>query len=442
MTRQRTIRTEVSFTGVGLHTAHRARVRFRPAAPDTGLVFRRVDLPGCPEVKADVASLLPEEKRVRRTSIGTGAVEIHTIEHVLATVLGLEIDNLLVEMDNDEFPGADGSSRELAALLSGAGLVEQDRPRRRHELKEAVFAGSGDSQVVALPDKQFRVSYTLDYPPPLNTQFASFVISPETFLAEIAPARTFCLQDEVDSLVAAGLGKGSSYENTIVVGPAGVVGNTLRFENEMVRHKILDLMGDLGFLGVSPGMHVIAIRSGHNLNVRLVSRLVDQARREAAAAVIPPAEEFDYEMESMEAEDILKVIPHRPPFLFVDRILDIRDDRFIAGLKNVSIAEPYFAGHFPGHPVMPGVLLVEAMAQVAGVLMLRKKENRNKIAYFAAIDNVRFRNAVLPGDQLRIEVELLRIRRRIGQARARVISGKRLAAQADLMFALVDRQAG
>jgi len=244
----------------------------------------------------------------------------------------------------------------------------------------------------------------------------------------------------VDALLKTGLGKGSNYNNTLVIDQAGVVNNKLRFTNEMVRHKVLDLLGDLGLLGSVPQAHIIAIRSGHVLNVKLVSRMVEVGRRETAAAVIPPDEPVDVHKQVLEAEDILKIIPHRPPFFFVDRILSIEEDRGIVGLKVVSINEPYFAGHFPGHPVMPGVILIETMAQVAGVLMLRKPENRHKVAYFAAIDNARFRQAVLPGDQLRLEIEVVKLRSKVGQVHARaLVNNGKLAAEADLMFALVER---
>ena len=439
MAQQTTIKKEISLKGKGLHTAHEAKVTFKPAPKDTGLIFVRTDLPGRPQVKAEIANLLPEERRSRRTSVGSGPAEIHTIEHILATVLGLDIDNLLIEIDNDEFPGEDGSSKNLAELLLKAGLEEQQSQRHVFLLKEPVFVSNNGSQVIALPAPEFKVSYTLDYPAPLNSQFASFPINRDTFLHEIAPARTFCLQGEVDALVKSGLGKGSNYDNTIVIGEKGAVNNTLRFENEMVRHKILDLLGDIGLLGVKPQMHVVAIRSGHNLNVRLVNKLIDISRREIAAGVISPEAEAVSGKKFLEAEDILKIIPHRYPFLFVDRILKIENDNTIVGLKNVSIAEPYFAGHFPDHPVMPGVVVIETMAQVAACLMLRKKENRNKVAYFAAIDNAKFRNAVLPGDQLLIKVKLVKFRTRIGQVHAKALVNGRVAAEADLMFALLER---
>ena len=439
MAQQTTIKNAISLKGRGLHTAHEASVIFKPAPDDAGLVFVRTDLPGHPKIKAEIANLLPEEKRSRRTSVGSGPAEIHTIEHILATVLGLGIDNLLIEIDNDEFPGEDGSSKNLAELLLKASLEEQPTQQRLFVLKEPVFVSNNGSQVIALPAPEFKVSYTLDYPAPLNSQFASFAINRDTFLGEIAPARTFCLQEEVDALVKSGLGKGSNYDNTIVIGEQGAINNTLRFENEMVRHKILDLLGDISLLGVKPQMHIVAVRSGHNLNVRLVNKLIDINRRETAAGVISPEAEAVSDKEFLEAEDILKIIPHRHPFLFVDRILKIEDDNAIVGLKNVSITEPYFAGHFPDHPVMPGVVLIETMAQVAACLMLRKKENRNKVAYFAAIDNARFRNAVLPGDQLLIKVELIKFRTRIGQVHAKASVNGRVAAEADLMFALLER---
>ena len=435
---QRTIKKEVSFSGIGLHIGEKANVVFKPAEPNTGILFRRVDLPHSPPVKANIANLLSDEKRPRRTSIGKDGAEIHTIEHILSAIFGLGIDNLIIEIDNREFPGADGSSAPFVALFDQAGYLTQSVPKNYFYVQEPICIYKNDVSLIALPAEKFGVSYTLDYKksffPP---QHLSFSITRDVFEREIASARTFCLEEEVKKLREMGLGKGSNYENTVVIGENGVIDNHLRFENEPARHKILDLIGDLALLGLPIKGNIIATKSGHSTNIKLVKSMQEILKRRKSSGIGSPSW-TEIKKPVLGRKDILSILPHRPPFLFVDKIVEWEEDKMAVGIKEVNLNEFYFKGHFPGHPIMPGVLIVEAMAQTAGVLMLKKKENRGKLAYFMAINNVKFRKAVIPGDTLRMEVEVIKLRKRVGQVHTRALVENKLAAEADLMFALVN----
>ncbi|MCK4243992.1 MAG: bifunctional UDP-3-O-[3-hydroxymyristoyl] N-acetylglucosamine deacetylase/3-hydroxyacyl-ACP dehydratase [Candidatus Omnitrophica bacterium] len=435
---QRTIKKEISFSGVGLHTGKKAHILFKPAEPNTGILFRRIDLASQPLIKADILHLLSEEKRPRRTSIAENGVEIHTIEHILSAILGLGIDNLVIEIDNNEFPGGDGSSTPFTTLFNQAGYITSSVPKNCFHVREPFFICEDEVSLIALPAAEFKVSYTLDYKRSfLPPQYASFSITKEVFEKEIALARTFCLEEEVEKLQQMGLGKGSNYENTVVIGENGIIDNRLRIEDEPVRHKILDLIGDLALLGLSIKGHIIAIKSGHSINVKLVKRMKEQVERGKSSGVGSPAW-VEIKKSRLEKKEILSILPHRPPFLFVDKIIELEEDKRAVGIKEINPDEFYFKGHFPEHPVMPGVLIIEAMAQVAGVLMLKKTENRGKLAYFMAINNVKFRKAVMPGDTLRMEVEVIKLKKRVGQVHTKALVDNKIAAEADLMFALVN----
>ncbi|MFH1459799.1 MAG: bifunctional UDP-3-O-[3-hydroxymyristoyl] N-acetylglucosamine deacetylase/3-hydroxyacyl-ACP dehydratase [Candidatus Omnitrophota bacterium] len=433
---QRTIIKTVALRGVGLHTGQKVNVKFKPCPADHGIEFIRVDLEGKPCVRAHMSNLI---ERPRRTSIGIQNVEIHTIEHVLAALVGLGIDNIIIELDAEELPGLDGSALPFYEILKSAGIKEQSAQRSYFQPKEPLYMEEGDSSLMILPANDFRVSYTMSYPHPmLKAQYASFEFTPEIFEKEIAPSRTFCLQQEAEDLTKQGLGKGANYENTVVVGKDGIVNNTLRFEDEYVRHKICDLIGDLYLLGHPVKGHVIGIKSGHPLNIKLLKKIKHLHDRQTKAGVEATGENFDSEP-PFNINDIQKILPHRYPFLLVDKILELKEDAFVVGIKNVSINEHFFQGHFPGRPVMPGVLIVEAMAQVAGVLILSKRGNLGKRAYFMSIDKVKFRRMVLPGDQLKIEVSVLKLKSRTGQIFARATVADKPVAEATLMFSLGDQ---
>ncbi len=436
--RQRTILKPARVEGVGLHTGRSVKVEFKPAPPDSGITFLRTDLAGSRPVTASVPTILDVTRRPRRTSVGNGAVEVHTIEHLMASCVGSAVDNLLVEISGEEVPGMDGSAHPFVEIFKRVGYQEQAAPRRVISVREPVWLEEGPAAVAVFPSDSFRISYTLSYPVPnLPAQFFDGEVTPGFFEKEVAPSRTFCLAQEVEQLRRGGLGKGANYENTVVVEASGrVVNNRLRYPDEFVRHKVLDLIGDLYLLGGPLQAHVVAIRSGHALNLRLIQRLRQVLERGKESGI--QAQHVEPEAVQLDAQAIQRILPHRYPFLLVDKVVEIVPDKRAVGVKNVTVNEPFFAGHFPKRPVMPGVLIIEALAQLSGLLLLNKPENLGKYAYFVALDHAKFRRTVLPGDTLVLEAQILRLRAKTGQMRTRAFVDGKLAAEADLMFALLE----
>ncbi|MCM8782535.1 MAG: UDP-3-O-acyl-N-acetylglucosamine deacetylase, partial [Candidatus Omnitrophica bacterium] len=411
MENQKTIKSEIEIEGVGLNTGKKVRVKFKPSPPNSGINFVRVDLNNKPIINAELANVVPMSKSPHHTSLSSSDVWIQTVEHMLATCSGRGIDNVLIAIDGDELPAMDGSSFPFVEALKKVGVVEQEVQKRYFLIREPLWVENGSSYIVVLPSNEFRISYTLDYDNSfIKSEYLNLNITPSIFEKEIAPARTFCLQKEVDSLLSMGLGKGANYENTLVVSESGVIKNKLRFQDEFVRHKILDLLGDLYLLNFAIKGHIIAVRSGHALNIKLIQKIKSKRERWLEGS-IRPVEEIKVSGGELDVNVIKRILPHRYPFLFVDRII-MMDSMHIIGVKNITGNEEFFVGHFPGRPIMPGVLIVETMAQVAGVLMLSKDENYGKLAYFIGIDNVRFRKTVVPGDQLVIEVEVITFKSR------------------------------
>ncbi len=434
---QKTIAREVTLKGIGLHTGNSVEVKFKPAPASSGINFVRTDLPARPRILAHASNIVDIVRSPRRTSIGQNDVEIHTIEHIMATLAGLAIDNIEVEINGDEVPGLDGGATAFTEILRQARIVEQDAPRRYFRIREPLWIEDNGASLTILPANSCRISYTLSYEHPLlKAQFLDILVNAEVFEKEIAPSRTFCLEHEVDSLRKQGLGKGANYDNTLVVGKNGIIDNKLRFEDEFVRHKVLDLIGDLYLLGLPLKGHVIALKSGHPLNIKLLHKIVQQKERYQLAGI--RAEYTSISGTQLDASMIMRVLPHRYPFLLVDRILEIEEGKRAVGIKNVTINDNFFSGHFPGRPVMPGVLILEAMAQVAGVLMLSQKEHRGKLAYFMAIDKVKFRKTVVPGDQLRLEVKVIKLKSRTGQVHTEAKVEGKVVAEANLMFSLIE----
>ncbi len=435
--KQRTIAKEFSLSGVGLHTGHAVRVTCKPAAENSGIRFKRVDLPGQPTYQANIGSVLIDTAVPRCTTIGQGSAVIHTIEHFMSVLSGLGIDNLSVELDSNELPGLDGSGQGFLKAIKEAGIKEQPEPRKVYAVREPVGVELNGSSIFISPAEDFRVSYTLDYQhPKLRSQFFSALIDPATFEREIAPCRTFCLEKEAEELKKMGIGKGATYENTLVVGDDGVKSNTLRFPDEFVRHKVLDLIGDLYLLGVPLRGHIFAVKSGHTLNISLLKRIHQQRMRyehRPYIPVYPPAG-----LREIDIEQIMRILPHRYPFLLVDRVIELEQGKKAVGIKNVTINDNFFQGHFPSRPVMPGVLIIEAMAQTAGVVILTNRQHHGKVAFFMALDKVKFRRVVAPGDQLLLEVEVLRDRTKTAQVRARALVRDEVAAEAEMMFSFTE----
>lgn len=437
MENQKTIRNEIELSGVGLNTGNKVRMKFKPSPPNSGINFVRTDLDNKPIINAELTNVVDMTKSPHHTSLGSSDIWVQTVEHIMAAFSGMGIDNIVVELDADELPAMDGSSLSFVELIQKAGIVEQEARKRTFIIREPLWIESGESCIAVIPAPELRISYTLNYKNPfIKSEYLSMVVTPEVFKKDVAPARTFCLQKEVDALLSMGLGKGGTYDNTLVVSETGVIKNTMRFEDEFARHKILDLLGDLYLLGFAVKGHIIAVRSGHTLNIKLAQKIKSK-REKWIEGSLRHAGEIKVEGAELDVNVIKRILPHRYPFLLVDKII-MMDATHIIGIKNVSANENFFQGHFPGRPIMPGVLIVEAMAQTAGILMLNKEENFGKLAYFIGIDNVRFRKTVVPGDQLVLEVEVTRVKSRAGQGRGQAKVDGKLVCEADLMFSLVD----
>ncbi len=425
---QTTLRTAVEFSGPGLHSGQEIRARALPAPVGTGVEFRRTDVVDAAPIPANIRFRSAKD---RRTRLQRGQVEVDTVEHLLAACSGLGLDNLSVELSGPELPGMDGSSQPYVELFKNAGLVEQRGTARRFQLDRPVFVREGEATLVALPlDRPgLRLQYIASFDEP-GVQAGSFQVdvTPESFEEQIASARTFCLASEVEALQKAGLGKGATRENTVVLGDSETA---MRMPDEPVRHKLLDLIGDLHLLGAELNAQVIATRSGHALNAELVRQLQDRMQVLETGGLA-------HRESGMDVREVMRMLPHRYPFLLIDRVLEVDGYSRAVAIKNVTINEPFFQGHFPQAPIMPGVLQLEAMAQLAGVVILRKMENTGKLAVLWAIDKVKLRGQVTPGDQIRIEVETIRMKEGLGQIRGTCSVAGKPVSEAVLTFTMVD----
>jgi UDP-3-O-[3-hydroxymyristoyl] N-acetylglucosamine deacetylase/3-hydroxyacyl-[acyl-carrier-protein] dehydratase len=433
--KQTTVKEAKSVKGSALHTGHDVTLTIKPAAANTGYVFKRTDLADEPTVNAHIDNVKQVE---RATTLGEGNVKIHTVEHLLSALRGAGVDNALIEISANEPPIGDGSGKIFADMLEAAGKVELDAPVSEYELPEPIrVTGRDGGYIIAWPSDRFEVSCTNANHLGKHTQFRTW--NPETgnYGKDIALARTFVFYEEVQPLMEKGLIKGGSLENAVVIrGDAILSREPLRYEDEFVRHKILDIIGDLSLFPARLKAHIYAVKPSHALNVELAREIYKQYKHRLAQRA--PAEGMPIGESAMDAADIMKVLPHRFPFLMVDRILGFEGTTKVVGQKAVSMNEPFFPGHFPGHPVMPGVLQVEAMAQVASILLFKNTGVGGKIGYFMSADKVKWRKPVLPGDTLIIEVEMTKFRGKIAKANGVCRVKNDIVSEAELMFGIVD----
>ena len=463
LVQQHTIKRPVSMTGVGLHTGVQTTMTFKPAPENYGIRFRRVDMGGAPEIPADVDHVIDV---ARGTTIGIGDARVHTVEHVLAAFVGLQVDNVIIELDNIEPPIADGSTKPFVDMVLEAGVQEQEAPKDYLIIDQTIEYINEEKgvDIVALPTDDYRVTVLVDYHnPALGSQHTGLFNLEKEFVTEFAPARTFCFLHEVEMLHDQGLIRGGNLDNAIVIvdreltdqdlkklavklgidhslilGQSGILNDKkLHYKNEPARHKLVDLMGDLALIGVPLKAQILAARPGHASNVEFARKVrkLYQQKKLVKKYMYVKKEGIVFDVNAIQ-----KILPHRYPFLLVDKIIDFQLDEKVVGVKNVTLNEPFFQGHFPGQPVMPGVLIIEALAQAGGVLMLNGLENPgNKLVYFMSINNVKFRKPVVPGDQLVLDVRMVSRRSKFIQVRGQAYVDGNLVAEGDFSAAIVDR---
>jgi UDP-3-O-[3-hydroxymyristoyl] N-acetylglucosamine deacetylase/3-hydroxyacyl-[acyl-carrier-protein] dehydratase len=438
--KQRTILREVSLSGNALHTGEAVTLTMKPAPAGHGILFKRMDIAGQPEVKPRVDQITD---LVRATTIQSGHAKIILVEHVLSALYGCGIDNVLVEMTASEPPIMDGSAKPFVNLILEAEPVEQEVERQYFVLDQPVSVTRGGSSIIALPSDSLKISCTSADDRGIHTQHLSLTIDPDTYITQVAAARTFTVYEDIEELIKLGKIKGGSLDNAIVIkGDKIISKDPLRFKDEFVRHKILDIIGDLVLLGLPLKAHIIATRPGHAINAELTKALYarmeeikDGARKKPAAR---PKQVLATET-SLDIRRLLDMLPHRYPFVMLDRVVEFVSADELVAIKNVTYNEPYFSGHYPGNPVMPGVLQIEAMAQAAGVLLLRRNTGEGKVALLMSADKVKFRKAVRPGDQVVINAKLTRTRgNKIATAEVTCSVDGLVVSSAELMFTLVE----
>ncbi len=396
-----------------------------PAPADHGIVFRRVDIAGAPEIKVcpeNWADILP-----RCTSLRSGETTVSSVEHILSALGCLGVDNAVVELDAVEPPALDGSALPYAEEIQRVGVVAQENAERRAiELSDAFAFSEGERQLVLHPADALQVTFVYAHPQ-TAPQIVTLQITPEAYLRDIAPARSFCFESEIAALQSLGIGKGASYENVVVIGTDGAPSTPLRFPDEFVRHKILDLVGDLCLAGCLPHIfkktHVIAMRTGHTFHAKFVQTLAEKGLLKTA-------------QQPVDVKEIYRILPHRHPMCLVDRVLEYENGKYAIGIKNVTYNERVFEGHFPAQPVMPGVLQVEALAQLAAWLVLQEIGKEGQLGYFRTISKATFRRAVVPGDQLRLEIEVVQRRSTLARIKGQAYVDDALATEAELSIAL------
>ncbi len=463
--KQRTVAGPVSMDGVGLHTGNLTSMTFKPAPENTGYRFVRTDLPGAPEVQAIVDNVVELQ---RGTTIASGDAKVHTVEHVLAAMVGMGVDNCIIELSNNEPPVGDGSSMPYVEMITKVGTVEQSQERQELVVDEPIryLDEQRGTEIVALPNDKYRVTVMVDYKnPALGSQHTGLFDLDAEFVTEFAPARTFCFLHEVEALYSQGLIQGGNLDNAIVIvdkemtdeelraslermnikgnaviGTNGILNNnSLRFKNEPARHKLLDMIGDFALIGARLRAQVLAARPGHAANIEFARKVRRLYEKQQTVRRYQPSRT---EGLVFDANAIMKMLPHRYPFLMVDRITEFDpENNRIVGVKNITFNEPQFTGHFPHRPIFPGVLIMEAMAQT-GCLLLTSKgvDPEKKLVVFTGMNNVKFRKEVTPGDQLVMELEMTRFRFNIVHLVGKAYVGGQLAAEAELQAAVVDKE--
>ena len=435
---QQTVQAPARLEGRGLFTGESARVSIRPAPVDHGISFVRTDTLDNGQPARIPGLITSIAARPRRTTLQVGSVAIETCEHCLSALAGLGVDNAVVEVEGPEMPAGDGSAKPYVEARQQAGLTEQDEPRRTVKITDPITVEDGEAMIAALPtdSDDTQLIYDLDYgaDSPIHKQLYAFSLRNGHYAEQIAPARTFVLESEARQLQAQGMGKHLGPKDVLVIGKDGPIGgNEFRFEDELVRHKLVDLIGDLSLLGCRIQGRIMAYRSSHRLNHRLTEKLHQVVKAKRRDALISADGLINI-------RQIQRLLPHRYPMLLIDRVVEIEGEQRAVGIKNVTINEPFFGGHYPGTPIMPGVLIVEAMAQLSGVLLSRKLEHTGKLAVLLSMDNVKLRKPVMPGDQLVIEAETIHVRSRTGHTRCRAYVGPNIAAEAQIKFMLVDAE--
>ena len=424
---QQTLQSEISISGIGLMLGQPVELTIKPAPADTGIVFQRIDQPDSPEVK--VCPKNWEDILPRCTSLQQGEIVVSSIEHLLSALAGLRVDNAKVELNAQEPPGLDGSALPYVTKIQEVGLTQLDASRRFIEVSEPFVIFDDNKQLMFLPSDTFKVTFAYDHP---NTtpQFATWEMTQETYINEIAPARSFCFEAEIEALQSLGIGKGASYDNVMVVKENGETSSELRFSDEFVRHKTLDLIGDLYLAGHLPKAHVVALRTGHAFHAQFVKTLAEKGILDSAKSA------DSQENQPVEAKDIYRILPHRHPMCLLDRVIEYENGKRAVGIKNLTYNEPIFEGHFPVQPVMPGVLQVEALAQLGAWLLLQEIGEEDQLGYFRSISKATFRKTVIPGDQLRLEIEIVQRRSTLARIAGEVYVDGDLATEAELSIAL------
>jgi len=433
--KQQTISKEVSFAGPGLFSGETATLTLVPAAPGQGVTFVREQDGKVATIPALVDNVL---KQPRRTCLKNGTLFVQTIEHCMAALVGMGVDNVIVKISGGnagEVPGGDGSSRAFVDAIQEAGLTEQPDEMRPLIIRKPVQVTAGDATLAALPGPEDRleVIYDFEAPAPVGRQVFKFQTGDDDFITQLAPARTFVFKHEADELRARGLGQHLSPKELLVIADNGPIENSFRFADECARHKVLDLLGDLYLVGRPIRGRIFAHKSGHSLNHLLAKRLLEQEAATDRAAMVSRDAVLDIRR-------IQRILPHRYPMLMVDRVLQVEGDHRAVGIKNVTFNDIFFQGHYPGTPIMPGVLIVEAMAQLGGILLSQKLEHTGKLAVLLSMDKVKMRHPVVPGDQLLLEAVTVRVKSRTGHVRCKAFVGEKLACEADIKFMLVDSE--